>query len=349
MSTPAYRPTRPKALALALTAAGATIAFAAAMPGAAAAAASSQTVALGSANPIGGAPLFASDGHTRAGGVSNDAQASAGPFSTQVEADAGFDVGSGPSQFPAVWGVGYFGDLAFPGDPGHSDLNAFATVSTLDRLTLAGLADDHRAVTLHASLELRDVPGFQGFADIATDQSHEDFHAEAHSNLRIDGTGIGLSELGSDVFASRDIVADPHHQSFGNFVSSSPFVDATLHMTVGQGLDFGLNLTEAATFTGDDPSGNLVGDLFSGDGASLTWEGFFVTDDRTGQFVCGLTLNADSGINFGAAEGCAGGGGGGGGGGGSGGVPEPSAWALMIAGFGLAGARLRRRRMLSAS
>ncbi|THD64539.1 MAG: PEP-CTERM sorting domain-containing protein [Phenylobacterium sp.] len=28
----------------------------------------------------------------------------------------------------------------------------------------------------------------------------------------------------------------------------------------------------------------------------------------------------------------------------AGGVPEPSAWALMIAGFGLTGAALRRRR-----
>ncbi|MBS0361220.1 MAG: PEPxxWA-CTERM sorting domain-containing protein [Proteobacteria bacterium] len=30
------------------------------------------------------------------------------------------------------------------------------------------------------------------------------------------------------------------------------------------------------------------------------------------------------------------------------GVPEPASWALMIAGFGLAGATLRRRRMLAA-
>ena len=28
----------------------------------------------------------------------------------------------------------------------------------------------------------------------------------------------------------------------------------------------------------------------------------------------------------------------------AGGVPEPASWALMIAGFGLAGAQLRRRR-----
>ena len=34
--------------------------------------------------------------------------------------------------------------------------------------------------------------------------------------------------------------------------------------------------------------------------------------------------------------------------GGTGGVPEPATWALMIAGFGLAGATLRRRRTLTA-
>ncbi|WP_293370552.1 PEPxxWA-CTERM sorting domain-containing protein [Phenylobacterium sp.] len=33
---------------------------------------------------------------------------------------------------------------------------------------------------------------------------------------------------------------------------------------------------------------------------------------------------------------------------GAGGVPEPAAWALMIGGFGMAGAALRRRRMLVA-
>ncbi len=33
----------------------------------------------------------------------------------------------------------------------------------------------------------------------------------------------------------------------------------------------------------------------------------------------------------------------------TGGVPEPSAWALMIAGFGMAGAMGRRRRRLSAA
>jgi len=33
----------------------------------------------------------------------------------------------------------------------------------------------------------------------------------------------------------------------------------------------------------------------------------------------------------------------------AGGVPEPASWALMIAGFGLAGAALRKRRKLAAA
>jgi hypothetical protein len=34
---------------------------------------------------------------------------------------------------------------------------------------------------------------------------------------------------------------------------------------------------------------------------------------------------------------------------GAGGVPEPASWALMIGGFGLAGAALRRRKALVAA
>ncbi len=48
----------------------------------------------------------------------------------------------------------------------------------------------------------------------------------------------------------------------------------------------------------------------------------------------------------------AGGGGGSGGGGGGGGrpvVPEPATWAMMIAGFGLVGGVMRRRRVVSAA
>ncbi len=47
----------------------------------------------------------------------------------------------------------------------------------------------------------------------------------------------------------------------------------------------------------------------------------------------------------GGGSGSGGGSGGGGSGGGPGGVPEPASWALMITGFGLMGAALRRQRL----
>ena len=64
-------------------------------------------------------------------------------------------------------------------------------------------------------------------------------------------------------------------------------------------------------------------------------------DSNPGPGDVGDFLGAqNAALNFGAF-----GAGGGGGGGGLGSVPEPAAWALMLSGFGFAGAALRRRRL----
>jgi uncharacterized repeat protein (TIGR03803 family) len=77
-----------------------------------------------------------------------------------------------------------------------------------------------------------------------------------------------------------------------------------------------------------------------------------LTADAQGNLY-GVLGSGGSGFNGGgmfklANTGFAVAGGGGGGGGGGGAVPEPASWAMLIAGFGLSGAAMRRRRRAAA-
>ncbi len=63
-------------------------------------------------------------------------------------------------------------------------------------------------------------------------------------------------------------------------------------------------------------------------GHTITWGGLLGVRNAAGAPAT-ATITADSGVNYAENFGTV--------------VPEPAAWALMIAGFGLAGARLRRR------
>jgi hypothetical protein len=161
--------------------------------------------------------------------------------------------------------------------------------------------------------------------------------------MRLAGDGPALSDQGDAVFAQCDFTADEHHCGVGVLRQASPIVNFDLLMTLGQGRDVHYDLSNIVTISIDDHRGNLAGRMQTSEISSLFWpDSLQAFDAKTGAALCGLTLTADSGAAWGAIPACQGGGGGGGGGG-AGGVPEPSAWALTIAGFGLAGAALRRR------
>jgi len=81
---------------------------------------------------------------------------------------------------------------------------------------------------------------------------------------------------------------------------------------------------------GSDLCLNAGGD-FGGGGRGCPHNLIFIGDGGASNF--GFNFGGANGITFTAEAGA----------GGNGGVPEPASWALMIAGFGLAGAALRRR------
>ncbi len=106
------------------------------------------------------------------------------------------------------------------------------------------------------------------------------------------------------------------------------------------------------------PDGGLTG-LASGlpgiEGLTQPVEGVSFNENNLVPSAIGEALGSSSGgalIGGGGGSGGGGGGSGGGGGGGGGGTPpapstapEPTSWALMIAGFGLAGGAMRYRRV----
>jgi PEP-CTERM motif len=88
-------------------------------------------------------------------------------------------------------------------------------------------------------------------------------------------------------------------------------------------------------YSPQDPDGK-INVVFGGEGLEWTFSKYSTDPD---------TAFRPAYVNFWAFVEADGGGGGGGGGGA---VPEPSSWAMLIAGFGLVGAAARRRRAASA-
>ncbi len=223
-----------------------------------------------------------------------------------------------------------------------ADLTSLATISSTDQVTLTGLPSDHRRVTFHTSLEVFEGagdPGAQIFYDTFDDST--DFDVRGHSQIRVASSGIGPSALGNDTFSETTFHVEPGHESRGVFGLPS-FLDFNLTFNLGEATDFNVSLIQTMELFIEDRRADLNVNFEMIDGVRLTWSGFStLTDAQTGQSVCGLTINSASGVNYGSIAACQGGGGGGGGTA----VPEPAAWALMIAGFGLTGAALRRRRL----
>jgi hypothetical protein len=132
------------------------------------------------------------------------------------------------------------------------------------------------------------------------------------ASLSLSDTGFsfanGLQTLATDVANWR---ADPNAavQNLGDVTTWTAPTDAP----VSFGANGGSNIWD-----------NVMGGPIAGVGSSAQW--IWSSSDTSGEAFFSTTITTDAL---------------------GGGVPEPAAWALMITGFGLTGAALRRRRVLS--
>lgn len=292
-----------------------------------------------------------------------DSQSQTLPAGAHNVASASINTAPGPADHPQA-----IVDVAAIVDPGRIEINGFtflgstrvrddtltagvALVTGSDVLTIASTEGPGRLVTLHKTLELNTLFN-DVFGGPSTDRGdpNGDFDGSMTSTLQISGTGIGPGKFGGAIF-------DISEERFGrggvvhDHRTPATFVDFTFNFVLGQSqaLFMTINLTDATEL--DDRDGSFFGSERISKGYRLSWlDGGSLTDAATGAAVCGVTSQSTSGFNYLAgiaSSDCpVGGGGDDGGGGGSTSVPEPAAWALMIAGFGLTGAALRRRASL---
>lgn len=153
------------------------------------------------------------------------------------------------------------------------------------------------------------------------------------------GSGVPQSSDGDDIFARFDFGGTP-----GDTVAISEPPPSTIHVAipvvVGQATDIFFNLTavsiESFLGTGQFAAGNAqLPEAQAQFAFDVQWGGeTWITDPATGHLIRNMSIGSDGGFDYhlGAftPPGVT--------------VPEPATWALMIAGFGLAGGALRRRR-----
>lgn len=247
--------------------------------------------------------------------------------------------------------VGIFAN-AFVGSTNVRDktqASSLASYAGVDQLALSSTEGAGRLVTLHKTLSLdtRDSFVFGGVTEGRGDPNG-DFTGTLSAKLQISGTGIGAGKFGDDVF-DHTVVSFGRGDTVNDHRTPATTVDFTYTFTLGEAQDLFLNVLLTSALELDDRDGSFYGSEYVRKNYDLFWmDGGTLTDAATGASVCGVTGQAASGFNYLRGitfDACVPAGPGPGGGAA---VPEPATWALMIAGFGMAGAGLRRRRAVTA-
>jgi hypothetical protein len=257
--------------------------------------------------------------------------------------------------------VGIDKSLGLNGFGDSAETSAAAAGLFSDSFRIQGAAADlGREVTLHKTLTLQSGAAFiyaeDGTIDIfdPTPEAYAGVVAiENLARFSVTGNAIGSvsGSLSSGVNGGETTVFGLAGEvgTYPIFAAGSPVflpvhsvtttIDLVLHARVGDltAISLGLGINGESSLL--NIAGGRSGSLFAFEGANLTWdETGFITDDRTGEVLHGFSAISDDtafnyvGIDRGADPSQA--------------VPEPSTWALTIAGLGMAGTALRRRRNL---
>jgi hypothetical protein len=222
--------------------------------------------------------------------------------------------------------------------PGLSSALTSAQATFQDTITVNGPAADAGKVVRIENFMTLTNDNTQHSQEINVQGASANANLSNHVKIEVAGTGIEDGPYGGSTFGFFDSVIARDHADTTN----GPTVDGVLFsmdVVIGQPTAVNFTMTETAdSILFDDTGGaQLLATLFYtyaldwGDTTHVTLLDRAGND--TGRTPGGLSIASDTGFSFldGTTPGPTG-------------VPEPAAWALMIAGFGLAGGSLRRTR-----
>ena len=221
---------------------------------------------------------------------------------------------------------------------GLSSALTSAQATFQDTITVNGPAADIGKVVRIENLMTLKNDNTQHSQEISLAGASANANLSNHVKIEVSGTGIEDGPYGGSTFGFFDSVIARDHADTTN----GPTVDGVLFsmdVVIGQPTAVNFTMTETADSILFDDTGRaqLLATLFYtyaldwGDTTRVTLLDRAGHD--TGRTPGGLSIASNTGFSFldGTTPGATA-------------VPEPAAWALLIAGFGLAGGRLRRRR-----
>jgi|GEM_PF-3723079 len=228
------------------------------------------------------------------------------------------------------------------GNAGTSIALTDATATFADSITINGAPDTvGRTVRLSGTLILDNDPPQHT-------QQFSQSGAAAGANMinevgvHVSGSGVQSGVYGGTLFGAFDSTFAPGHVD----TITDPTINAIgfqMDVVIGQATPVFFTLEEISNSILADPNGRAAELATLVDAYTLRWGNdlqFSLLDSHgqdTHRQLRGLSVDSSTGFNFfdGVTSGS--------------GVPEPTAWSLMIAGFGGVGATLRRRRTVLAA
>jgi len=199
----------------------------------------------------------------------------------------------------------------------------------------AAVASVALAGSANAAIDFGFIPG--GDAPIASDTLLYDF---SDGNLGVLDAGYDPTKVIIQSATNSNGAQNPFSIPGGNYLSILANGSATItfdHLLKSVSFNWGsVDAYNVLTIHWSGGDETVVGNPGGGDQQNPSNNGVFWANVGSGEYISGLTFaSSQNSFEIDDISGSA--------------VPEPATWAMMIAGFGLAGAALRRRRTIFAA